>query len=945
MVGRERELRAIEDRLRGLREGVGGVVTVVAENGMGKSRLLAEVCRLDVLEGVTLREGRALSLGRNLSFHPFVDLLRQWAHVDAGTSETDAVRALGSLVAQACGEEAAEVLPFLKTLMGWSLEPAERERIEGVGGEALEKLVRKNVRRLFERLSAAGPVVLVFEDLHWADESSLALLEALVPVVETNQILVIAAFRPGYEATGERFAAFVDQALPARHMRLELQPLASRECEVLIENLLGAVDLPHSIVSLIKERTEGNPFYIEEVLRSLVDVGALVREKDRLVATGKLHQVEIPGSIEELVMTRVERLDASAREVLQVASVIGRRFYRRILDSVAPAGADLDAAIRELVAKEFILEQASRRTATPRRVMLQAEQEYVFKHALTQEAVYGSLLKKSRRVLHLRCAEAFEQVFAGRLQDAYGMLAYHWTHAEQLDKAEEYLFKAGEQAARTAASAEALHFFREAYRMYLLAHGDKADPAKKALLEKNIGFALFNTGQLVESVEHMNSALRLYGQWVPTGPVALRCKLAMDLPVVLFRLYWPGGARTRRERPHDLDIYQTMYNRCRAQNPTDPTRNFFDNISSMRLLHHVDPARIEHGVGMYAANGAFFAFAGLSFPIARRFIAVAEKLVRPEKVNDRVEFLAMASVVDFHAGDWSSTHDIDEDLLENGLRSGLLWDTDIYLGFACERDLRQGKFDSARAYLDKLDYVIRSYGYDFSRSTFSAMTAYLLLEQRKLAEAREAMQAYHDSRDEEPLRVFALSGLARIDVLDGKLDAAARSLAQARQIISRAQRLSAFYCGAYWNSRLHFDLAMLEAGDGAGKHVERTAKRAAAVARNIARDRTECCRLTARAYWQLGKPAKAQAWWDKAIAQGELLEVRPELARVYADIGSMLRGADGKVQRFRDRDASQWLEAALAQFQALGLGWEIARLGAGGTPSPAAGADTRAVTA
>jgi class 3 adenylate cyclase/tetratricopeptide (TPR) repeat protein len=912
MVGREKELNAVEALLVALNEGVGSIVTVLAESGLGKSRLLEEARRLPGAASTTILEGRALSLGHAASFHPFMDLFRQWAALAPGRAQEDSAQAFSDAVHGVCDDETANLLPFLKTLMSFPLAPNEAVALEETTGEAVEKLVRMSVRRFFEKLAEQAPLVVVLEDVHWMDESSLGLLETLLPIVETHPVSFILAMRPDYEATSERLLVFIDKQLSPRHFCIRLDPLDLADCDLLIDGLVGTESLPLSMRTLIKDKAEGNPFYIEEVSQSLVEQVALAREGAG--AARPVAQVEIPGTIEAVIMSRVDRLDDAARQVLQVAAVVGRRFRRELLEAVAPEQGSVTERLDRLVAKQFLLPADE-------------EGQYLFRHALTQDAVHASLLKKTRRDLHTRCAETLEVQHRERPQEVYGVLAFHWMEAERFDKAEPYLFLAGGEAASAAASAEALHYFREAYRIYLLVHGERADRKKKATLEKNIGTALLNTGKLVESVEHFNNALRLNGEWVPRSPVTLALKFAGDLPIVIGNLYSGRGERRKRQRPLTHELCAIMYDRCRAQNPTDPARNFFDNVASMRHLMRADPVEVDHATGMYAANGAFFAFAGISFRVARRFLRAAEHVARADRPLDRFQFLAMATIVDFHAGEWSGARDIEASLLTQALRAGLFWDADIYLGFVCERELRQGHYERARERLADIEEIINAYGYTFSRSTLAAMQAYLLLEQRSLDAARTAMQAYYTGRHEPPLRVFGLSGAARVAILDGKPEEAVQHLARAEEIMRRSPHMPAFYGAAYWNSRLQVDLAALEAGEtGASSRARKSAKRATATARLIARDQPEAYRLAARTFWRLDKRPHAHRWWERALGESARLGMRAERARTAADIAAVLQEESGTRATFKDLDATAWLEAATAEFEALGLAWEVERI-------------------
>jgi hypothetical protein len=504
------------------------------------------------------------------------------------------------------------------------------------------------------------------------------------------------------------------------------------------------------------------------------------------------------------------------------------------------------------------------------------------------------------------------------------MLAYHYARAEDLEKAEEYTFRAGEEAANTAASSEALSYFREAYRLYKLRRGDDAEPTTCAILEKNIAQALFNSGALSESIEHFDSALQFFGEWVPKSAAALWSKFIVDMGGFLAKLYMARGGLGRRNRESDRLVVEIMYNRARAENITDATRYFFDTTAAARRLQRIDPASCEQSAEIMATAGAFFAFAGLSIPVARRCLEESGALVQPGRAGDLFSHRAMGTVVEFHAGDWSSRYDIDDELMGRGLRAGRLWGADVYLGMVAERNLRQGRFDEFEIQIAKLRDLQQEYGYDFAASNEYAMTAFALLEQRRLEEARRAMQAYYDLRHEDTLHVLALSGIAKIDVLAGDLDGAAQRLAEAEGIMKDAARMAPFYLGAYRTSRLLLDVARAEAAPTRSTiaTAKSSARKALPLAPKIARERVEILRLCARLQRLDGNAERARQFWLQALEHGEAMDVRPELGRTYVDIAEGLGGG----ARFRERDAAAWLRDAADLFASLGLTADLERV-------------------
>ncbi len=939
LVGRETELQLLTDAIALAGRGRGGIVNVIGEAGIGKSRLVAEATVQGRSDQITILEGRSLALGHGLSFHPFIDLLRQWAGIseDEATDDPAVVAKLEISVRAVLGPDADEVFPFIANLMGMRPGGAYAERLKGIQGEALEKVTLKNLRALFLRMAATTPLVLVFEDLHWADLSSIRFLEPLFRLVEHSRMLFVNAFRPDHEDTSDRILKLTEGQLRDRTSSIRLDRLTDKECDALIFNLLKRTSIPYETRTLIRQKAEGNPFFIEEVIRSLIDDGIIEYGTGQFRVTDRIASVVIPGTIQDVIMSRVDRLDGSTREALQVASVIGRSFYHRIVADLLAEHPDLDRELATLKDKQLIFERRTRRTATVRRRMLTDEVEYVFKHALAQETVYESILQKTRKELHLKVAESIERNFADRLADFYGMLAYHFSRAESLERAEAYLFKAGDEAARAAASSEALTYFREASRLYLIIHADGGDPARRALLEKNIGLALLNKGELMECIPHFDAALELLGVARPSSRIGTGLEVSTDLLAVLYRLYVPR----RRRGPagsleRDQEVLRIQANRARAQATSDPHRFFMDTIASVRRLNQTDAAALDEAWWMYAGAAALFAFSGVSFRASARFLDVAERLVPKGNPKDLFVYRSMRYVHHYLRGDWDVKHAIANDLVDQALRYGQLWDVCTYLGH-CDVKTHQGAFGEVDDLIKKLVEIGDVFAYDFARSFEYAYTAIQHLERRCLDEALAAADVYYTSRHEDVMNILALGLKAKIYVLQGKLEAAERTLEATEALITRAGRVSPWHLSEYALSRLHCDLdrfehALASGERGAarllGKRAQASGKRTIRIAKTVAKARTEGFRLAGRLSWLFGRRDKAMAWWARSLAEGERLGVRPEIARTHLEIAERLGLSAGERQQVNGLDAQTCLESARRSFTEMNLQWDLARLGA-----------------
>lgn len=929
LVGRADELAAVERAVRRVSQGLGGIVTVVGDAGLGKSRLIAELLARPLPAQVRLLEGRSLSTGQGLSYHPFVDLLRHWAGISEDDAPRDAAARLARAVRELMPDEFDDILPLIARLMGVRLGEAHHARLREIDGDALEALMFKSVREWLERLSNRQPLVLLFEDLHWADQSSIKLLEAVLRLVESQPLLIVAVGRPSSSDTLGRIQAAARNAHATRLVELSLRRLNDEQAGALIDNLLKTDQLPYAMRALVTRTAEGNPFFIEEVIRSFIDGGAVQYRDGRFHVTEKIEAIEVPGTIGEVIMARVDRLDEHARHVLQVAAVIGRSFYDRVLRAVLGNRVELDAALDQLTRTQLVSAHESHGTAAVRRRLLHGELEYVFTHALAQEAVYGSLLQRTRRELHRQVATAIEELFADRLVDAYAMLAYHFSRAEELEKAEDYLFKAGEEAARSAAANEALSFFRDASRAYLKIHGQGGDPRRKAMLERNIAQALLNTGALTESIDHFDGALEYLGERLPQGAAAVYVRFAADLLAVLARLYLPGRRRRRHVSDSERQVFEVMFLRARALTTSDPRRLFFDNIGGARRLNRVDPTQVDGACGLYAGISALFAFTGFSFGVSARFLALARPLIRPGNRRDEFVYRNFWFIHHYLQGHWEDEHVVDEALVDEALSAGQLWDVNTYVGLLSDARLRQGRFAAARDLIDWLAEISDSYGFAFAATNRDAMTMLLLLEERRLPEALDAAERYQRARHEDLLRVLGLGSKAKAEVLLGDLAGAASTLAAAERITRRSRDLPAWHLSALAAARLRFDVAMLERAQGAiPAPLRRTARRSAGhavrIAAKAAIQRPEIYQLCGRACWLLGSRRQALIWWARSLAIGARMGAQPEVARTRVVLARSLAAGT----RVDGLGAAEHLRAARAELAALGLAWDGDQLAA-----------------
>jgi class 3 adenylate cyclase/tetratricopeptide (TPR) repeat protein len=533
LIGRESELERMRSALNNLRNGCGSIVAVVGEAGLGKSRLVAEALQ-SFGNGMSMAEGRALSYTAGMSYWMARDVLRALIQVKADASPAVIESALHESVAQTLPEAISDVYPYLAELMGVSLQDAMAERVKFLTGEALQGRILKAFQDYIRARAGHEPLVLFWEDLHWCDPSSLRVLEKLLPLTKDAPLLLLLAYRLDQDTLGE-FQLDARRRHGENFQLVELSPLKRNEAGTLISNLLQVDNLPANVHELIVDRAEGNPFFLEELLRSLLDAGVVVLEKDRLTATRAIEAVEVPETVHGVLTARIDRLPLGTKQTLQSAAVVGRIFPEKVLARLhkqePPGGEDLRDSLSELVRRQFI--QSRGPEAAP------DQREYSFKHAITHEVAYNSLLIARRRELHNLAGEAIESLFPDRLDELAATLGYHFEKAEVRDKAIDYLRRAGQRAAATFANTEAIGFYRSVLQQLdLLVSAGADDAAERAAAEIQE-----NIGDIQQRLAQMEEARAAYEE--------ARRRIPSDDAVWLSRLYRKTAKAWIVDRLHD----------------------------------------------------------------------------------------------------------------------------------------------------------------------------------------------------------------------------------------------------------------------------------------------------------------------------------------------------------------------------------------------------------
>jgi class 3 adenylate cyclase/tetratricopeptide (TPR) repeat protein len=437
-VGRTQELSVLKGYFEQAKRGRGQVVFITGEAGLGKSRLLHEFRRSVLDEPLVWLEGHCISFGKRISYLPIADIIKRDFGIEEGDHD-DQIAAKVDAGTEGWDEPTRKTVPYLKYLL--NVDPGD-EAVATMDPMERRAGILDALRALLIQESRGRPLVVLIEDLHWVDEKSEEAIAAMVDVVQSTPTLMVLTYRPGYShSLGER----------TYFSRLALSHLPAEESAAIAERVLNVATLPEQIRTLITSKGEGNPFYVEEVAKTLVESGVLRPSNGSYALERPVEQVVVPDTIQEVILSRIDRLEQEAKEAIQLASVIGREFTARLLNRISDVEAELDDLLGELKTLELIYEKA-----------YFPELSYMFKHALTHDVAYSTLLMARRKGLHRLVGAAIEELYADRLPEQYEALAHHYSEAQDWEKALEYLEKAGDKAVAAFANQDALDYYARA---------------------------------------------------------------------------------------------------------------------------------------------------------------------------------------------------------------------------------------------------------------------------------------------------------------------------------------------------------------------------------------------------------------------------------------------------------------------------------------------------
>ena len=528
LIGRDLQMAELVEAVEKLRRGEGSVIAISGDAGTGKSRLIEEFKAALDLDEIQWREGHAYSYSQNIPYFPLIDLLNRTFNIEESDSPEELKQKVELGIEQLIGKK-DDIVPYIGSLYAF-----DYPEIEDVDLQLRKSNLRHAIQTVFSALVQRAPTVICLEDLHWADPSSLELLRFIL--LESNSpSLFLCLFRPPFKLLTSQERTVLGES----YQEIRLHDLSASKASNMIKSLLRTETIPLELQHYVEEKAEGNPFYLEEVINALIELEKLIRDDGGWSFTEDFTEGDVSPSIHGVIASRLDLLEKEEKRILQEASVIGRVFLYMILQRITELKDQIDRCLGGLEGLDFI-----------RMKSFQPDPEYMFKHAMTQEAVYNGLLKRERQAIHEQIGMVMEQLFHDRLSEHCESLAFHFKRGQSPVKAVNYLIESGEKSINMYAVHESHEYFAEAYNLLintsdgseeqkillidllikwasvfyyrgdikgltglLNAHRELAesldDKARLGMFYVWLGFALWLGGKLRESYHYLHRALRL----------------------------------------------------------------------------------------------------------------------------------------------------------------------------------------------------------------------------------------------------------------------------------------------------------------------------------------------------------------------------------------------------------------------------------------------------
>lgn len=887
--GRKKEISILNKLSHQLtKDGIGSTAFILGEPGIGKSRLVDEYKKQFSNADILWIESRSSSYLQETSYGTFLEILKNYAGIKNSDDDVKGWDKLEGKLTHLFPDEVPDTLPYLATLLSLKLRGKLFNKVRFIDGETLKNQIFRAFYVLLKRLTYDQPVVLEFEDFHWADQSTIDLLEHLIPIVYELPLFLLFISRNKKNTPAAELKKRVQDMHNEYYNEIILHPLPKENILDLACRNLNLSPMSSQLRGLIHRKCEGNPLYLEELVRTLTNNGLIIKSETTGQYTIKplSGKVPIPDTLRGMVSSSIDRLDEDMKELLKTASVIGRTFFYRLLEAIEDSGKNLDSNLSMLMVENLIREK----TENP-------ELEYFFYHDLIRDAAYETILLKHREQLHRKVGEAIEIIFCDQIERFYGLLSYHFAKASQWNKAQKYLIKAGDQANRIASDSEALSYYKKAMSAHEQLSGNKINDFDKAIYQRKLGEIYFRRGEHDKALVSLKQAFALLGISYPTGKWQTRISILHQLMLQSIKRIFPVfNKKTSNTEPnrHDeetIKIYETMIwiDFCVNQE-----RLAFDVIAALNYAEKI--GSLSRTIQGYSGMGMLQDTMGFPF-IAHRYHSLSMNQVEniDEELITATAYLCFGYHLKFQ-GKWEEAMEAFEKAAEQFNNIGHLkkWgNAKMMLVFVLNH---QGKFAQSLVICQQIAQIGKESGDHQSRAHGLCGIA---LNQITLGPIEEAITNLKKAKKilksipDYYVLADSYTDLARCYIVKGDLQTAHSILKETERMIVQ-KSFKGFVVSLFYNTLAETYLGLFEKSIQVSekitmgklkKYMGKTLRQA----KNFKCGLPKAYRLNGSFYWLKGNLKKAHKFWGKSIDISQEIGCRHEEGLLYFDMGNRLQ--------------------------------------------------------
>ena len=653
-------------------------------------------------------------------------------------------------------------------------------------------------------------------------------------------------------------------------------------------------------------------------MRSLIDQGIIFFAENKYSVKDAIESINIPETINEVLLSRVENLDEKTRTLLDTASVIGRNFYFKILDEAAETIGEVSERLQYLKNMQFIQESGGEENL-----------EFVFKHALAHQAAYDSMMDKKRKALHLKIAESIEKVFPERINEFYGTLAMHYSKAEIFAKAEEYLVKAGDESMKSAASLEAIDFFKKAFNIYLKNSGDEPDPKRVTILYGKIGEAYQLGGKNKEAIEHFEKVLKHYRIKPHTSKFQQLILTISNLLSILAFIRFPSIRFNKEAGETEKWLLRILYFNGKALYSYDSKRWFNQTLHTFKYFSRFKISSNEYGLATLAAYSIFFNWTGISLSIARKILELSGRDIESKSLQVQLEYITYSKMHQFLEGDWHLEPNI-EKIQSSFLERGDIFNLVPFLLFCGFISVELGQEKQTFDIIESMRKIGEEFESDHAMAQYHRLKAVAFYKFRKV----DRIQDESSKGIEYTIRTGHRGMLQIIYCM--RLITAAKNddFETARSDMNEVEKMSpALKKIKIWHSTYFLAKAYLlteefrrNPDDSQLKnYLLKICKSAIKQSKMVPNNLIESKRIMGNALWMTGKKKQALKFYQESIVAGERVNGRLELSRTFYELGKRLL-SNGASRKVNGLSGQEYIDKASQLFTEMNLAYDLKEL-------------------